>query len=291
MKLENCCQRLTGAVARVVWCGCVVLLAAALAGGAPAQKKKPAAKASSSAGASSAGAHPAATRPAAAPDVVMPFRSGEQLQFRVLWSKFSVNAALVKFLVVEHRDFFGHSAWHFRLTAQTIQTTRLLYALDDQFDSYTDAAHLQSLQFEMYLTEQGKQQSNVWRLAAPGDAAPASVNAARVAAGTRDPVGLFYVLRGADWKRTPEMHVPVFDGPHEYDIVARLGQTGGQVAVPAGMFTASRIDIRVFEHGQEMTDTHFSLWLAENAARTPVLLEAEAPAPFGSARVELTSAQ
>ncbi len=40
-----------------------------------------------------------------------------------------------------------------------------------------------------------------------------------------------------------------------------------------------------------MADTHFGVWLAQNATRTPVLVEAEAPAPFGSARVELIAVQ
>jgi hypothetical protein len=47
------------------------------------------------------------------------------------------------------------------------------------------------------------------------------------------------------------------------------------------------VAVRVFEHGQELTDTHFSLWLASDAARTPVLIEADVP--IGTARVELTN--
>ena len=59
----------------------------------------------------------------------------------------------------------------------------------------------------------------------------------------------------------------------------------GQVTVPAGQFTATRIAIHVSERGIELPDTHFWLWLAHDAARTPVLIEAEVP--FGTARVEL----
>ena len=224
-------------------------------------------------------------------EVPTPFHPGEQLNFRVLWTKFAVNAALAKFSVVEHRDFFGHSAWHFRLSAQTIQTTRLLYALDDQFDSYTDAAHLDSLQYEMYLKEQGKQQTNIWRMLTPGQPTPSDVAVQRVMPGTRDPIDFLYILRATDWKKTPELRAPIFDGVHMYDVVARMAESAGHIAVPAGNFTASRIDIRLSEHGQGLSDLHFSLWLAQDALHTPVLAEAEAPPPFGSARIELTSAQ
>ena len=225
--------------------------------------------------------------PAAPSEAGVPFRGGERLSFRVLWSKFSVNAATLEFAVTEHRNFFGHPAWHFQARAQTVDTMHIVYPLDDQFDSYTDAVTLASLQYEMYLHEAGKQENNSWRMMTGSDPAPPDVAAARVLPGTRDPVGFLYVLRATDWKSTPEVHAPVFDGHHLYDVVARLGQAVGQATVPAGQFDASRVDVRLFERGEEVADTRFSLWLARDAARTPVLIEAEVP--IGTARVELTS--
>ena len=57
--------------------------------------------------------------------------------------------------------------------------------------------------------------------------------------------------------------------------------------MPAGEFDASRIDVHLSEHGEGVADTNFSLWIAQDAARTPVLIEATVP--LGTARVELTS--
>ncbi len=227
---------------------------------------------------------PAVKRPT--PDAIVPFAGGEQLSFRVLWSKYAVNAGTISFSVVERRDFFGRAAWHFRGVAQTVQTMRIVYPLDDQFDSYTDTVQLTSLQYEMYLHEQGKQQNDAWRMSADGAPAPPNMAAARVPAGTRDPISLLYVLRAVDWTKTLELRTPVFDGHHLYDVVARLEQSSDQVTVPAGQFAASKIDVHVSEHGQEVAGTHFSLWLASDASRTPVLIEAELP--VGTARVELT---
>jgi hypothetical protein len=45
------------------------------------------------------------------------------------------------------------------------------------------------------------------------------------------------------------------------------------------------VRVRVFQRGREQTDTAFTVWLAENAKRTPILIEAQTP--IGSARVEL----
>jgi hypothetical protein len=224
--------------------------------------------------------------PAAPVEATVPFRGGEKLSFRVMWSKFSVNAGTVDFLVAQHSNFFGQPAWHFQARAQTVDTMRIVYPLDDQFDSYTEAVKLASIQYEMYLHEQGKQENDAWRMTVNGDPAPANATAARVLPGTRDPVGFLYALRATDWKTTPELRAPVFDGHHLYDVDAKLGLATGHVTVPAGEFEASRVDVRLSEHGQEVSDTSFSLWIAQDATRTPVLIEANVP--LGTARVELT---
>jgi hypothetical protein len=217
----------------------------------------------------------------------VPFNAGEHLSFRVIWSKFSVNAATIQLAVVERRDFFGRMAWHFRALAQTIDTVHILYPLDDQLDSYTDAAQLDSIQYEMYLREQGKQQTSSWRLISDGSPAPANVTAARVSPGTRDPIGLLYMLRAADWKTAPQLRAPVFDGKNLYEVVAHLESSSEQATVPAGQFSASKISVRVYDHGQELTTTRFTVWLAQDATRTPVLVETELP--IGTARLEMTT--
>jgi hypothetical protein len=223
--------------------------------------------------------------PAAPAGVPVPFRAGEILEYRVLFSKYAVNAAKIETSVVEQRTFFGHLAWHFRAAAHTMDTTRMLFAIDDQFDSYTSAASLFSLQFEMYLHEQGKEQTSLYRMTTNADPAPEDVTAVRVPPGTRDAIGFLYFLRAADWQRVPELKAPVFDGRRLYDAVARIDTPQGNVTVPAGNFPAFRVAIRLFDHGKELTDTRFWLWIARNAAHTPVLVEADIP--FGSARIEL----
>jgi len=82
---------------------------------------------------------------------------------------------------------------------------------------------------------------------------------------------------------------PVYDGHKLYDVRAKLGAASEKVNVPAGDYPASRIGIRVFDAGVEMKDASFVLYIANNAARTPVLLEAVMP--FATARVELLKAK
>src|SRR6266436_6162501 len=180
---------------------------------------------------------PAAAAPAMA---AVPFRAGETLEYRVLFSKYAVNAANIETSIVEQRSFFGHLAWHFRAAAHTLDTTRMLFAIDDEFDSYTSAASLFSLQFEMYLHEQGKDQTSLYRMTTDADPAPKDVTALRVVPGTRDPIGFLYALRAADWQVVPELQAPVFDGKRLYDAVARIDTPKGTVSVPAGNFPAFR---------------------------------------------------
>ncbi|MGH9679459.1 MAG: DUF3108 domain-containing protein [Candidatus Acidiferrales bacterium] len=229
------------------------------------------------------------TVPAAAKTLAVPFQPGETLDYRILFSKYNVNAANVETKVVEERSFFGNRAWHFRAVAHTLDTTRMLFAVDDEFDSYTSAASLDSLQYELYLHEQGKEQTSLFRMTTDADPAPPNVTGLRVVPGTRDAIGFLYALRAADWQKTPEFRAPVFDGRRLYDVVARIDTPQGNITVPAGTFPAFRVAVQLFDHGKEMTDTRFWVWIARNAAHTPVLVEAEIP--FGTARIELTHGQ
>jgi len=230
-------------------------------------------------------ARPQPPTPAA---IQVPFRVGEKLNYRILWSKFSIHAGTLRLIAVERGPFYGAQAWHFQAVAHTVDSMRVVYTLDDQFDSYTEQAALTGLQYEVHVREQGKQQDSIFRMSKDGDPAPASGAAVRVSPGTRDPIGLIYYLRAVDWQRTKEVNSPIFDGHKLYEVKARLQRERGEASVPAGNYTASSIEVRVFEHGADVPDTHFWLWLAQDAARTPVLIEAEVP--LGTARVELTHA-
>ncbi len=76
---------------------------------------------------------------------------------------------------------------------------------------------------------------------------------------------------------------PDYDGHKLYDVRAKLAAAAQKVTVPTGDYTGSKIGIGLFEGGVEMKDASFTLYLAKNDARTPVLFEAVLP--FATARV------
>ncbi len=219
-------------------------------------------------------------------EVPPPFRVGEQLDYRVGWASFTT-AATVRMAVAERRNLYGWDTWHLRAVTHTLNPLRVLFAIDDQFDSYTDTHTLESHQFEMYLREQGKEENNVLHLIPRGVPSRSNGPNVIVLSGTLDPVGALYALRQMDWPRVPEAAAPVFDGRKLYEMRAKLAAASEQVTVPAGTFPAARIDVRVFEQGSEIPSATFAVWLAQNPPRTPVLVQADLP--FGSLRVELTS--
>lgn len=224
-----------------------------------------------------------------AADAGLLLRPGEALEYSANVSKLS-NVASLKLQVAERRNFFGKNAWHLQAFAHTENPLRMVFELDDQFDSYSDAGTMTCLQYEMRLSERGQKVQSIQRMTATGkEPAPPDATATRVLPGTRDPLGLMQYLRNVDWTKTPEVRSPVYDGQKLYEVRAKSAGDSQEVSVPAGSYKTSKIEIRVFQNGAEMKDANFSLYLANNESRTPVLLEAVLP--FATARVELQRVQ
>lgn len=222
-------------------------------------------------------------------DAGLPLRTGEVLEYTANVANLN-DVANLKLVVGAHKDFFGKNAWHLQAFAHTENPLRMVFELDDQFDSYSDASTMTSLQYEMHLSERGQKVNSVERMTATGkEPAPPNVTEARVLPGTRDPLGMMEYLRNVDWTKTAEVRCPVYDGHKLYDVRARILSSGETVTVPAGSYKTSKIEIHVFEDGEEMKDAQFTMYLANNVARTPVLLEAVMP--VATARVELKSAK
>ncbi|HYL83739.1 MAG TPA: DUF3108 domain-containing protein [Candidatus Angelobacter sp.] len=250
--------------------------------------KAPAAREGEKAG-TTAGAKPSSPteskKSAPAPEVGVPLKAGEVLEYTANVAKLD-NVATLTLKIVGRGSFVGKSAWHLQALAHTQNPLRMVFELDDQFDSYSDAGTLASMQYEMRLSERGQKVESLQRMTVSDkEPAPENAAAARVLPGTRDPLGMMEYLRNVDWSKTPAVHCPVYDGHKLYEVRAKF--TGGleKVSVPAGNYSASKIEIHAFEDGVELKDASFTLYVANDAARTPVLLEAVMP--FATARVEL----
>jgi hypothetical protein len=230
----------------------------------------------------------AKSSPAAAPEPGFAPVSGEVLEFSGNVAKVN-NVASLRLVVTGRKEIAGKDAWHLQAFVHTQNPLRMVFELDDQFDSFSAPGDFSSVQYEMHLSERGQKVQSVQRMTSTGHLpAPAGTTAAVVLPGTHDPLGMMQYLRSMDWAKTPVVHGPVYDGRKLYEVRAeKIGSA--EVEVPAGKFSTSTIEVKVFDNGAEMKDAHFTLYLAKNEARTPVLLEAVLP--FAAARVELTKAE
>lgn len=226
------------------------------------------------------------TRPAEK-QVSGPFRVGEQLDYRVGWKSF-LSAATVQLSVPERRNLYGWDTFHLRAIAHTLSPVRALFAIDDQFDSYSDAGPLASRQYETHLNEMGKRDDSVIRMVARGESSHGDGPSVIVLPGTRDPISAFYFLREVDWQKTPEITCPVYDGRTLYQMYAHLDLARESVTVSAGSFTATRIAVSLIARGQDSPRATATIWIGQDPARTPFVIEAELP--IGTLRAELTAA-
>jgi hypothetical protein len=222
--------------------------------------------------------------PAAIPNA--PFRIGETLEFSGQWLSIS-DAFRVTLKVIDGNVFYGRSTWHLQAQAHTNSYLRYIFAVDDQFDSYSAQSNFVGMQFETYIHEASKSESHILRFASSQTPAPAGVTQVQVLPGTRDPLGFLYYLRSVNWNQTAEVRSPVFDGHKLYEVRANIVTPRGDVTVPAGKFSATAIGIRLFNHGTEVPNIQLTLWLVKDAAHTPVLIEMQLP--FGTGRIELSS--
>ena len=214
------------------------------------------------------------------------FRAGEKLEYRISWASL-MTAATAELTVRERRPFYGHEAFHFQALARTVEFARSLYELDDQFDSYGSTETLVSFRYEAYVHEQNKRENSVVRMSGEGLPVQNDGPMVKVLPGTRDPLGVLYYLRAIDWARQSEARVPVFNGRRLFEVHARSTKSG-KIEVAAGTYTASCVELRVFERRKEMSNVRIWIWFAQDESHTPALMEAEMP--FGKLRIELVRA-
>jgi Protein of unknown function (DUF3108) len=224
---------------------------------------------------------PVAAAPAA------PFRHAESLAYSGAWLSLS-DVLAIQLNANDDRPFNANLAWHFQARLQTKNPLHYILAVDDHFDSYSAHTDFAAEQFEMHLNEGSKIENHILRISPSQTPLPAGATQVQLLHGTRDALGFLYYLRTVNWQQTKEVRSPVFDGRKVYDVHAIVVTPRSDLPVAAGKFTATGLSIRPYINGKELADTKITLWIAQDAARTPVLIELVLP--FGSGRVELTQA-
>src|SRR6202045_28636 len=100
------------------------------------------------------------TKTAPPADTGLPLRACEVLEYTANVSKLN-DVATLRLQVTGRGNFLGKSTWHLQAFAHTQNPFRMVFELDDQFASYSDAGTLASLQYEMHLSERGQKVESV----------------------------------------------------------------------------------------------------------------------------------
>lgn len=212
-------------------------------------------------------------------------RIGEILNYRIDWRRFS-GAATARLQIVDRREFFGAASWHFRAALHTAAPLRAFYPVDDEIDSYALSSGLQSHKYHEHFREFGRPVDTDALLVSPAEPSNSTLPSVIVPPDTRDALSAIYFLRSIDWKAVAETRTPVFDGQDVYTMIATKEKTEF-VQIAAGSFNATRISIHLLDGTREIPDEHFTIWLANDLAQTPIL--GEAHLAIGALRVELVS--
>jgi hypothetical protein len=227
------------------------------------------------------------SKPPVAAVPAAPFRNAESLAYSGAWLSLS-DVLSIQLNANDDRPFNAHPEWHFQARLQTKNPLHYVLAVDDRFDSYSAHTDFAGEQFEMHLNEGSKVENHILRIAPSQAPLPAGATQVQLLHGTRDALGFLYYLRTVNWQQITEVRSPVFDGRKVYDVRAAVVTPRSDLKVAAGNFTATGLSIRPYFNGKELADTKITLWIAQDAAHTPVLIELVLP--FGSGRVELTQA-
>lgn len=213
------------------------------------------------------------------------FRIGEVLNYRIDWQHYT-GAGSAQLQIVDRTDFQGVPVWHFRATLHTVEPIRALYPMDDQIDSYAMPGSFASRQYHEHLSEFGILENTEAVLAPPGSGVVSAEPRVIVPSGTRDALSAIYFLRAVDWTGVQEIRAPVYDGQNVYQLLAKASPPS-VIHVAAGTYQGTEIEIQLFDGGKQVPDENFSLWISDDAARTPLLCKANLS--IGSVRIELIS--
>jgi hypothetical protein len=137
--------------------------------------------------------------PLARPDNFMnslPFKAGEQLNYRVYLASVQQPVGLVSFQVRNRSRYFDHDGLMFTTTAQTTEAALRLFVANDQFTTYVDPQTLLPYRSELNLVEGRRRANEIWTINQEyGSASKQGTSKVDIPIGTHDYLSLFYAVR------------------------------------------------------------------------------------------------
>jgi hypothetical protein len=126
----------------------------------------------------------------------MPFRVGEQLNYRVYLASVQQPVGLVSFQVRNRARYFDHDGLMLTISAQTTDAALRLFVANDQLSSYVDPQTLLPYRSELSLIEGRSHSSEIWTINQEyGSATRKTGGKVDIPIGTHDYLSIFYAVR------------------------------------------------------------------------------------------------
>jgi hypothetical protein len=126
----------------------------------------------------------------------MPFKVGEQLNYRVYLASVQQPVAMVSYQVRNRSRYFDHDGLMLTINAQTTDAAQLLFSANDQLTSYVDPETLLPYRTEMNLAEGRRHSNEIWSINQDyGTATKQAGGKVDIPIGTHDYLSIFYAVR------------------------------------------------------------------------------------------------
>ena len=202
----------------------------------------------------------------------LPFRVGEQLNYRVFLPNVALAAGLASFQVRAHSKYFNRDGLLFTVTAQTTNAIQHLFFANDVISSYADPKTLLPFQTELNLIE-GRRRENI-KLTINQDYGTATTDKGvriEIPVGTHDYLSFFYALRTFNLvpPRRSAVSILVNNKPKTLFINAfkRESIQLASQTIPAIQFLLTTDDPQPDKH-------QLRVWISDDRRRLPLRLTA-----------------
>jgi uncharacterized protein DUF3108 len=220
---------------------------------------------------------------AAAPvhaDRAVPFVVGETLTYDVSWSLY-LTAGTAVTTVKDKRSSDGSSAYEIAAQGRTTPLLQHLYTLSYKLDTLLDSASLLPLRASTETQEGSRHRVRTTTFDRRAGKARYEISTTTIvkeevviAPQTQDALSAIYALRAAPIRTGARITMPVTDGGTMYTARFDVGAPE-RVRVPAGEMNAWNIAVQIADANGAPVGRHVAIWIAEDAKRWPVKLQAE----------------
>lgn len=226
--------------------------------------------------------HPQSLAPKPTPPAYVPFKLGETFTYNISWKVFDAGIAIMT--LGDKFNYQGEEVYKISATVRSQGIVGRVFPVLDAFESYLQTQELCSRKIVKFAREGWRQRDTVVTFdpkkhqASMEDKAPnkpqlpVKRTETPIPPCVQDVISALYVVRTMNLKVGDRFRFPINDGGNTYDVIVEV-QAEETVKTPAGTFQALRLEPQVFG-GLFQKKGRMFIWLAKDAAKTPVQIKA-----------------